>query len=205
LSRKKQKLIAREVMVVLLATPKYLKWYEVSITFDRSDHPDFVLKSGWYPLIVCPIVKDVKLNRVLIDGGSSLNILFLKTFYQIGLSRSMLRPSRAAFHGIVPGVAATPVGQIALHVTFGTQEIFRTETIQFEVTDFETTYNAFLGWPTLSKFMMIPHYAYLVLKMPGPRGVISIRGDVKRSFDCDRESCETTDRLTVSAELQELK
>jgi hypothetical protein len=66
-------------------------------------------------------------------------------------------------------------------------------------------YNAFLGRLTLSKFMMIPHYAYLVLKMSGPHGVISIRGDVKRAFDCDRESCETADRLTASAELQDLK
>jgi hypothetical protein len=52
--------------------------------------------------------------------------------------------------------------------------------------------------------MAIPHYAYLVLKMSGPHGVISIRGDVKRAFDCDRENCETADRLTTSAELQEL-
>jgi hypothetical protein len=40
---------------------------------------------GWYPLIINPIVKDVKLNRVLVNGGSSLNILFLKTFDQMGL------------------------------------------------------------------------------------------------------------------------
>jgi hypothetical protein len=53
--------------------------------------------------------------------------------------------------------------------------------------------------------MAIPHYVYLVLKIPGPRGVISIRGDIKRSFDYDRESCETADRLIASAELQELK
>jgi hypothetical protein len=79
------------------------------------------------------------------------------------------------------------------------------ETIQFEVADFETSYNAFLGWPTLSKFMAIPHYAYLVLKMTGPRGIISIRGDVKRAFGCDRESYETANRLTASTELQELK
>jgi hypothetical protein len=79
------------------------------------------------------------------------------------------------------------------------------ETIQFEVTNFETAYNAFLGRSTLSKFMAIPHYAYLVLKMPGPRGILSIRGDVKRAFDCDRETCETADRLTASTELQELK
>jgi hypothetical protein len=54
-------------------------------------------------------------------------------------------------------------------------------------------------------FMAIPHYAFLVLKMPGLRGVISIRGDIKRAFDCDRESCETADRLLASIELQELK
>jgi hypothetical protein len=53
--------------------------------------------------------------------------------------------------------------------------------------------------------MAIPHYAYLVMKMPGPHGVISIRGDVKRAFNCDRKICETTDRLLASAELQELK
>jgi hypothetical protein len=99
----------------------------------------------------------------------------------------------------------TPIGQITLHLTFGTRDNFHTETIQFEVTDFETVYNAFLGWPTLSKFMVIPHCTYLVLKMPGLCGVISIKGDVKRAFDCDSESCETTNRMMVSIELQELK
>jgi hypothetical protein len=67
-------------MVVSLTTPEYLKWSEVPITFDRSDHPDFVPWPGQYPLIVSPIVKDVKLNRVFVDGAGSLNILFLKTF-----------------------------------------------------------------------------------------------------------------------------
>jgi hypothetical protein len=134
-----------------------------------------------------------------------LNILFRKTFDQMGLSRSMPRPSQAPFHGIVPGAAATLVGQISLPVTFETRENFRTENIQFEVVDFETAYNAFLGWPALSKFMAILHYSYLVLKMPGPCGVIFVRGDVKQAFYCDRESCEAADRLLASVELQELK
>jgi hypothetical protein len=73
------------------------------------------------------------------------------------------------------------------------------------VVDFETTYNTFLGWPALTKFMVIPHYAYLVLKMPRPCGVISIRGDIRQAYDCDKESCEMVDRLVASAELQELK
>jgi hypothetical protein len=61
-----------------------------------------------------------------------------------------------------------------------------------------------MGQPTPSKFMAIPHYAYLVLMMPWLCGIISIRGDVKRAFNCDRESCETCDILLASVELQEL-
>jgi hypothetical protein len=116
-------------MAVSPTTLEYLKWSEVPITFNRSDNPDFVPKLRRYPLIASPSVKDVKLNRVPVDGGISLNILFLKTFDQMGLSRSLLHPRWAPFHGIVPGAAATPVGQISLLVTFGTQENFRMEII----------------------------------------------------------------------------
>jgi hypothetical protein len=144
-SRRKQKLTAWEVMVVSPTTPKHLKWSKVPITFYRSNHPGFVPKLGRYPLIISPIIKDVKLNRVLVVGGSSLNILFLKTFDQMGLPKSVLHPYRAPFHGIVPRAAMTPIGQITLPVTFGTQENFRIENLQFEVANFEIAYNAFMG------------------------------------------------------------
>jgi hypothetical protein len=191
--------------VVEPTTPEYLRWTKVPSTFDRGEHPDSIPKPGQYPLIVCPIVKDVKLNRVLVDGRSSHNLLFVKTFNQMGLSRSLLHLSRTPFHGIVLGTPTTPIGQISLPVTFGTQENFWTKNIQFEMADFETAYNAFLRQPALTKFMAIPHYAYLVLKMPGLHGVISIRGDIKRAYDCDKESCEMANRLTASTELRELK
>jgi hypothetical protein len=125
--------------------------------------------------------------------------MFLMTFNRMGLSTSLLRPNRSPFPGIVHGAVATPVAQISLPITFGSQKNFHTETIQFEVTDFETAYNAFLGWPALSKFMATPHYVYLVLKMPRLHGVISIKGDVKRAFDCDRKSCKTADRMMAPA------
>jgi hypothetical protein len=59
-------------MVVSPATPKYLNWYEVPITFDRSNHPEFIPKSGMYLLIVSPIIKDIKLNRILISNPSQI-------------------------------------------------------------------------------------------------------------------------------------
>jgi hypothetical protein len=84
-SKRKQKLMAQEVMAVGPATPEYVKWSEVPFTFNRSDHLDSIPKLGRYPLIVSPIIEDIKLNQVLVDGGSSLNIMFLKTFDQMGL------------------------------------------------------------------------------------------------------------------------
>jgi hypothetical protein len=81
-------------------------------------------------------------------------------------------------------------------MTIGTWENFRTENIQFKATDFETAYNTFLGRPMLSKFVAIPHYVYLVSKIPRPHGIISTRGDIKQAFDYDR---------VASVELQELK
>jgi hypothetical protein len=73
--------------------------------------------------------------------------------------------------------------------------------MQFEVANFEIVYNMFLRRLTLTKFMAIPHYAYLILKMAGSNDAISIKGDVKHAYDCDRESCETADRIIASAEL----
>jgi hypothetical protein len=123
----------------------------------------------------------------------------------MGLSRSLLCTSWAPFHGIVPSTAATPIGQISLPISFRTRANFQTENIPFEVANFENIYNAFLGRPALTKFMVILHYAYMVIKIPWPRGVIPIKGDIKRAYDCDKESCETADKLAIYAELRELK
>ena len=49
--------------------------------------------------------------------------------------------------------------------------------------------------------MAIPHYTYLVLKMPRPAGVITLRGDVKKAYECDRENCDMADVMEASLEL----
>jgi hypothetical protein len=70
------------------------------------------------------------------------------------------------------------------------EEKFRTEYLSFEVADFKSSYHAILGHPMLARFMAIPHYTYLVLKMPTPNGVLSIYGDLLISFKCDNEALE---------------
>ena len=66
-------------------------------------------------------------------------------------------------------------------------------------------YHAILGRPALAKFMAIPHYTYMVLKMPAPKGVITLRGDVKRSFTCEQESCELAQTLQAIAKLDQIQ
>ena len=141
-SKRKQKLTEREINAVQPNTPQYLRWSEIAIKFDRSDHPDRVVHPGRYPLVLDPVVRNVKLRRTLIDGGSALNILFAKTLDDMQIPRTELKPSNAPFHGVIPGLSATPLGQITLPVTFGTRENFRTENVCFEVADLETAYHA---------------------------------------------------------------
>ena len=145
--------------------------------------------AGHYPLILGPTIDGMTVPKVLIDGGAGLNIIFADMLKKIGLDfTSLLTPTYVPFYGIVPGKAAMPLGQITLPVTFGNPNNFRTEFIKFEVADFESSYHAIFGRPTLAKFMVVPHYPYLLLKMLCPNGVLSFQGDLKRSYDRDTEA-----------------
>jgi hypothetical protein len=83
-----------------------------------------------------------------------------------------------------------PLEQITLPIMFGTPNNFWTEFIKFESADFESPYHAIFGRPALAKFMVVLHYPYLLLKMSGPNGVLSFRGDLKRSHDCDMKAIQ---------------
>ena len=121
---------------------------------------------GIFPLVLDPVVAGSRLTRVLIDGGSGLNLLFASTIAKTGLDIfDKLTPSKAPFYGIVLGNASTPIGTVILPVTFGTPDNYRTEVIKFEVASFESSYHAILGRPALAKFMAVPHFVYLLLKM----------------------------------------
>jgi hypothetical protein len=78
-----------------------------------------------------------------------------------------------------------------MSVTFGTPENYRTEFLRFEVARFDCGYNAIIGRPGLAKFMAIPHYPYMILKMPGPQGIITVRADFQGAAECFRGAIQT--------------
>jgi hypothetical protein len=109
----------------------------------------------------------------------------------------MLTPSGAPFYGIISGNVATPLRSLVLPVTFRMRNNYPTEYIKFEVADFESSYHAILSRLALAKFMAMPHYVYLVLKMSGKTGVLTFHGDLKKLYDCDQEVIQyaTTSRM----------
>jgi hypothetical protein len=68
---------------------------------------------------------------------------------------------------------------------FGDVRNFCTETLTFEVVGFSGTYHAILGRPAYAKFMVVPNYTYLKLKIPGPKGIITIGPTCQHAYDCD--------------------
>jgi hypothetical protein len=127
------------------------------------------------PLITAPVIANIKLHHVLIDGGARLNVISQAAFRQLQIPGSRLGPSRP-----FSGVGAQPVyplGSITLPVTFRTEDNFRTESVQFDVAEVNLPFNAIIGRPTLYRFMAIAHYRYLVLKMSSPAGVLTVCGD----------------------------
>ena len=75
-SKSRLKVINREVNMIVPATPSYLKWSQTAITFDQSDHPARIATPGRQALVVDPVVEGTRLTKVLMDGGSGLNILY---------------------------------------------------------------------------------------------------------------------------------
>ena len=119
----------------------------------------------------------------------------------MGIPRACLRESLFPFYGILPGMKAYQVGNIDLPVTFGSKSNLRTETLTFEVVDWKGVYHAILGRPTYAKFMAVPNYTYLKLKLPGPNGVITVSGSFEQAYTSSREYFNLTSMATNAAEL----
>ena len=124
--------------------------------------------------MVGPILGTKRLTMVLMDGGSDLNIMYTEMLNTMGIDQARIRPIGVPFHGIVLGKQAVPLGQIDLPITFGDLTNYRMETLTFKVVGLHKTYPAILGRPCYAKFMVVPNYTYLKLKMPGPGKVITV-------------------------------
>jgi hypothetical protein len=189
-SNKEEKSISRQVNLAVTSPPvttEYLHWSEQPIEFNREDHPITVPRPRNAPLVLKAQIGGHDVKRVFMDAGSGINLIYAKTLRAMHISLEFPKPTDCSFHGIIPGSANYPLGRIALDVCFGNRQNYRREKLDFEVMDWTSQYHAILGRPAFSRFMAVPHYTYLVLKMLGLRGIIIVKGSIKLSDLCDKE------------------
>ena len=92
------------------------------------------------------------------------------------------------FKGVTPGPGAHCTGSLLLEVIFGFPDNFRSKHLTFHVTPFQSGYQALLEREAFVCFNAIPHYASLMLKMLGPRGIITVNGSIKRSLRAEENA-----------------
>ena len=149
-------------------------------------------------MVLDPIINEFHLTRVLMDGGSSMNLLYQDTVRKMGIDPSRIKPTKTTFKGVILGVEANCTGSVTLEVVFGSPDNFRSEELIFDIVPFRSGYHALLGRTTFAKFNAVPHYAYLKLKMPGPRGVITVNGNTEHSLRIEEHTVALAAEMQIS-------
>ncbi|XP_065027541.1 uncharacterized protein LOC135651404 [Musa acuminata AAA Group] len=134
-------------------------------------------------LVVAARIANAQVKRIMVDTGSSTDILYLDAFQKLGLFRDALEPMSLALTGFT-GESISPLGMITLPLTLG--EVPRTKTMIaiFLVVDLPTAYNAILGRPTLNKFRAIISTNHQTVKFLTRAGVGDVRGSPRESRQC---------------------
>ena len=70
-------------------------------------------------LVLSPIVDGFRLTKVLMDGGSGLNLIYEDTLHKMEIDRSRIKQSNTTFRVIIPSRDARCAGKITLDVVFG--------------------------------------------------------------------------------------
>jgi hypothetical protein len=116
MSSRQRKRERHEVLAAEKGPLFFVDWSEDAITFSSKDHPKLIPNPGQYPLVVDPVIGNARFSKVLMDGGSSFNILYAHTLRLLGIGLDQLRPSTTPFHDVAPGKRVQPLGQIDLPV-----------------------------------------------------------------------------------------
>jgi len=198
-----------EVNAVMPAVTRYMPWSDQEITWNIRDHPKLMPIPGSYVLVLDPTFIgpniNVRFSKVLIDNGSSINIMYADTMRKLGITENMLQATRTTFHGIVPGISCEPIGKVRVDVLFGTRDNCQTENLEFEVVNLESAYHALLGRPALNKFMASCHISYLKMKLPGLNGVITIARDFRCSIECASAGSNLAESLVIAQEKRKIQ
>ena len=132
-----------------------------------------------------------KVHRVLVDQGSSTDVMFWTTFNKLQLSPNMLRPYGGCLYGFA-GDQVEVRRHLKLRTTFTDGTASSTESIRYLIVNASFAYNMLLGRPTLNKLGAVPSARHMKMKLPDLAGkVITIKSDKKEAKRCYENNLKT--------------
>ncbi|XP_019190603.1 PREDICTED: uncharacterized protein LOC109185061 [Ipomoea nil] len=157
------------------------------ITFTDKDLP-----TGETPhrdaLVIAMDINGVVVRRILVDTGSSVNVLYLETFAKMGLTREQLNPVKMPLAGFT-GDSVEAEGSITLPVEIGSYPDVQKLNMKFIVVNLACSHNAILGRPGLEDLGALISIEHLCLKFRTPSGIGTVRCDRRFARDCYLQAC----------------
>ena len=194
-SKKARKTYLRMVQNVHLtgAMPRIAQRESPTIGFLREDarrlhHPHD------NALVISIRIEDYNMHRVLIDNGSSADILYYPAFQQMGISREWLVPTNAPLVGF-GGMRVLPLGAVTLSVMVGDYPQQITKNVTFLVVDCSSTYNAILERPTLNSWKAVTLTYHLMIKFPTDYEIGELHGSQMAARECYVAMMEMEDQV----------
>ena len=132
-------------------------------------------------LVISIRVGNYNMHRVLVDNGSSADILYYPAFQQMRIDKERLIPTNAPLVGF-GGSRVFPLGAVTLFVVVGDypQQIIKDVTFL----DCSSAYNAILGRPTLNSWKAVTSTYHLMIKLPTNYGVGKLCGSQMAAREC---------------------
>ena len=153
------------------------------------------------PLVIRAVVANKTTHRVLINNGSSADIIFASAFDKMGIGREKLEPVSTHLRGF-SGEKVLPLGSIQLVLTLGDPPCQATTTVRFLIVDVPSAYNMLLGRPFLKAIKAIPSAYHMVIKFPTTNGIGMVRGDQRMAREC--YSASMKQKMVVTIYVDEL-
>ncbi|XP_071919055.1 uncharacterized protein [Coffea arabica] len=152
------------------------------ITYGPHD-PVPAASSNHEALVIEVLTNNYIVKKVYVDPGSSVDVMYYRTFESLKLTREQLTPVRTPLVGF-GGHVVHPEGRVNLTVTIGRHPRCRTVPVSFAVVKADSPYNMLIGRPTLNALRAVYSTYHLSFKFPTPEGVAEVSSDVGAAREC---------------------
>jgi hypothetical protein len=183
-SRSSRKAYARQAHNILVTqrSRKSLKMDDQVISFSEDDAGN-IHQPHDDALVVTLTVAGFITRRVLIDNGSSADIIYLPAYQQMKIDKEQLRPIDIPLVGFT-GDKVKPTGVVSLTIEAGTYPKQVRTSVEFLVVDCPSAYNVIIGRPTLNKLRAVTSTYYLLVRFPTEHGIGELKGDQATAREC---------------------